>query len=447
MPNALNNSESTFSPKEALVIIGLLLIGMYTALAVPVGGFYLPFIIILLVTGYLILFRFGALTGTDLLFLIGSFGILVANSLISAAGLDYITDKYKAIFQIMCGLGVGVFTVHLVRAAKVGDLLKLLLGASGAVLILAVFERLDVTRELSNTWRELAYTGVYTNAYDNEVRDMEMAGYIRPKVFTAEPAFVANFLFVALSGATLIAKRILTGFIAIAMAILGFLLIGSPITILAAFAATSITLIRFVRHAHWIGLAVAIVLFALVSAPLPTSITNKFERMHERFEPVLSGKFSHITEGSLRSRLYVPFWIAAPTALEANPWFGVGVGGKEYLSRQIIPGFSSKGAEIGSHEQTLGTNALGNMIATLGLLGLALFAGAFFLYLNGTFPTHSFLFLLPVVLLLFCRGAYETQAFWYSVFFLLALDQRITGQPPAPTTMPAGDQPKLLKIQ
>lgn len=447
MDQASATSQPTISSKESIILIGIMLFGMYTALALPLGNLYLPFIILLAVTAYLVLFRFHLLRSTDALFLAAGFVILTLNSLLSPAGLDFLVDKYKAIFQIMCGLILGVFMARIVPSVNLQSLSKLLLGSCGLIIVLAILERAGVTREISNAWREMVYTGTYTNAYVNDTRDLRMTGFIRPKVFTAEPAFVANYLFVTLSATALITRRLATAVATVLMGMAGFLLVGSPICILACLSAGVVTVLRFSRYAHWMVIGGALSLFILLTTPLPDGLTDKFERVQERFAPLIDGNFDHITEGSLRSRIYVPFWLAAPTAIKENPFFGVGVGGKEYLSKRIIPGFSSKGQEIGSHEQTLGTNALGNMIATLGILGFTMLGAALFFYMQHNYTAQSYIFLIPAGLLLFCRGAYETQAFWLSIFLMLAIDQQVNAKAKETETETVDTKSKQLLAQ
>lgn len=430
---------------EATVLIGILLFGLYTAIALPLGSLYLPYVIMLAVTGYLVALRSWLLTGVDLLLLISVLLVLCLNSILSAAGIDFIVDKYKALIQIMSGLTLGVFMTHLTPCLPKGRMAKMLIGVSVLILALAGLERAGVTRELSDSFREVAYQGIYTNAYDNNDRDLEMAGFVRPKVFTSEPAFVANFLFLSLSGFALMTPRLWSAILALGMALIGFYLIASPIMLACALSVLIITTFRFSSRFPALVLGALVGFIVLLNAPLPDPISNGFERVGKRFEPILKGDFQHVSEGSLRSRLYVPFWVATPTAFDLNPIFGVGIGGKEYLSRIIRPGFTAGEDEVGRYEQTLGTNALGNMLTTLGVAGFLTISFLLLAYLHHRYPRISYLFLVPTFILMFCRGAYETQAFWMSIFLLMSIDQRFNARvEPAALTAPVGVSSKLI---
>ncbi|MGF1450465.1 MAG: hypothetical protein ACFB21_00145, partial [Opitutales bacterium] len=402
---------------ESGALIAVVLAGIYTALPLRLGGAgYVPFVLLLAASGWLLVFHWKLLTTRDVAFVLGGAVVLILNVLFS--GFFSLVDQVKALMQIGAGLVLAVYLPHLGRALGPSGLRKALAIAAGTVVTLALLERIGLIRGLSDAWREFAYQGVFTKAYDNNARDLAMVGFIRPKAFTAEPAFLAGFLFLCFNSLALLVRRLPSALGLLAVALLSFPLVGSPIVALGALTTLVILAIRFRQKIHLFVAIAALAVLAMLVSPAGEKAMAFAGDTIDRFDELAAGKTRQIEDASVRSRVYVPFFVAVPTAFERNPFWGAGIGGKERLSRWVNPGFQI-GSGPGAAEQTLGTNALGNMLATLGIVGFLMLAALFAWYWGGAMGAAAWLPLIPVIAFLFTRGAYETQSFWAAVFLLM----------------------------
>src|SRR5690606_34335839 len=126
-----------------------------------------------------------------------------------------------------------------------------------------------------------------------------------------------------------------------------------------------------------------------------------------RFSGLVQGDARLLQDDSVRSRVYVPFAIGVPAALKHNAFWGVGIGGKERLSQMLDPNYSHYSEGIGSTENTIGTNSLCSMLATLGLVGTLILFGLVAWYWSPIGAGPLCLALFSVFFFLFTRGAYE----------------------------------------
>lgn len=403
--------------KEASVLLILALAGSLTAVPVPLGVTYIPYAVLFTLSGYLFAFHWRLLTLRDLIFLVGVYVVLSANILFS--GIEGFEHQLKALLQLMAGFGFAVFVPNILAATGRDRFRTILASTVAIVLVLAALERSGLIREISDSWRHWIFGMVaYTDPYASDARDLAMVGFIRPKVFGPEPAHLAGFLFVCMV-VTSFVMRTARGMLALfACNVIAWLLIGSPVLLLSLIALCIVSVYRFGSFLIYL---LPLVLFACAALLLvqPSKLGTVTEGVQARFEGLFSGDERGIRDDSVRSRLYVPFAVSIPNSIAHNPLWGVGIGGKEKLSRMIDPNYSRYSESIGSTEQTLGTNSLGSMISTLGILGFFFTIGLVLWYWAPIGFNSLAIASLSVGLFFFTRGAYETQSFWFAIFLIL----------------------------
>lgn len=404
--------------KEATFITVLALIGVLTAMPLALGGgLYIPFFVLFVITAYLMVFHWRQLSNRDLIFLSCCFGLLVVNLLFS--GIDGFIDQMKALLQLMAAFCLAVFVPKIFSALGRKRLHAILVWAVSIVVMLTIFERLGVTKEISDSWRQFAFQGTgFTDPYASDARDLAMVGYIRPKVFAPEPAFLAGFLFLCFACLSLITRDARTTVFVLGANVLCWFLIGSPVLLLSLAAVTLTLLYRF-RSQLIYALPVLLLGALILLIRPPEAVSSGLNSIEARFSWIVSGDERFLKDDSVRSRVYVPFAIGVPAALDHNAFWGVGIGGKERLSQMVDPNYSHYSTGIGSTENTLGTNSLGSMLATLGIIGTVILIALVIWYWSPVGAAPLLLGLLSVFLFLFTQGAYETQSFWFGVFLIV----------------------------
>lgn len=404
---------------EATILTVIALIGSLTAIPLPLGdSVYVPFIVLFGLTGYLCLLHWRELTARDLVFLSGCFILLTANILFS--NIQGFQHQMKALLQLIAAFGFAVFIPKLCLGMGIERMRTVFAWTLCLILLLAFAERLGgPVRELSDSWRHFIFENSgYTDPYTSDLRDLDMVGFIRPKVFSAEPAHLSGFIFLCITCLSLLIKRRSRLLILVIANILAWILIGSPILILSMITLSGIILYKC--RGYFIYFTPVILLLALaITLNPPTAFKKAYQQIETRFSGILKGEAGNIEDDSIRSRLYIPFAISIPNAISYNPIWGVGIGGKEKLSEMIDPNYSRYSEGIGSTEQTLGTNALGSMLSTLGIVGFMGLLGLIVWYWAHVGAEALLISMGAIFLLLFSRGAYETQSFWLAVFLII----------------------------
>ena len=198
------------------------------------------------------------------------------------------------------------------------------------ILVLACLEAYTPFAQVSNAAREVLYAADGQFLYSSDERDMFLHGTVRPKVFTQEPSHPAKYLAVGIAAWFLVSARRYKGLIATGLFMLSAFvlrspsLIAGPIFVLyfsalgadgehdlrkgtARMAALAACAIAFFTLPQWVGM----------------------------FPGERSIEIAQELDASSIIRLLGPLEIATDI-LKEQPFFGVGIGGKEYAWETML---------------------------------------------------------------------------------------------------------------
>lgn len=300
-----------------------------------------------------------------------------------------------------------------------------------------VLELFTPFRAVSDTFRAY-FLGV--NPRSSDLRELHMAGGLRPKLFTSETSHLAKW-FVLVTVCWFALSRTPKRYaIMLAVAIAGALLIRSPIT-LGTFVGAGIVALYVDREGGLTGMLrrgdarrMAVTLLLGIGAVLLLAATVLTVLRGRALAAVSGQDFSTLI------RLVAPIFIA-DRALSEYPLFGVGLSGNELLLPQITDAFVSLGiplSSFASEENMINkiTNAFWLHWIYLGLAGGVLQLMAYRAGLRMLGVRHiAFVALLAVMFGNF-QGAYHGIRIWSTIFLTLVvatfLRSDATGTAPGP---------------
>jgi hypothetical protein len=275
-----------------------------------------------------------ALLGIILLFLL---------SILCAGDFRFLLERFKGLIQITYALlaSYGVF-LTILRYDR-GKLAPLFLGFCIVILIGCALENYGGFRAVSDAARQKLYA---TNLYESDMRDQELYGGIRPKLFTSEPSAV-TFGFTLYGFAWFVLSRWrwkLAGYLALLAA--GFVLMRGP-TLLLAFILV-IPYEVFLAAREWrdgqmhysvnrlaitLGLSVVLLAaFGVIGATLYA----------ERIRTITEG-----TDPSFFYRIIGPAYVAF-AVMAKHPLAGAGLTGEEFIENLVIQVYATAPSALAS---------------------------------------------------------------------------------------------------
>ena len=345
--------------------------------------------------------------------------LLIAIALISVVfgyGESYMGDRFKSWILF-------VYTISMAYA------MRLELGRANnrdiswftgwllfGILAAAIFEVLGPLQPLSDAFRAWNSPRIYT-AND---RDLILAGFLRPKVFTQEPSYaaiaVAVFSFAWYNSTTNRHKHFWIGL----TTSIAIFLFRSPTSLIAIAPIALLFLNRVFKKQG--GRQRALIIFFALFVFLVLSTVGYFVIIS--FLDARSNAGGSFGDQSLKVRLISPPRIAARIIGEA-PFLGAGIGGREAILPQILVVFSEMGIETSflsaSIEDSI-PNAFWEHWIYFGGIG-GVIGGAvilfFFRQLAGSLGFVSILFLF---LLFNSMGAYSAPRIWsFSILAVISI--------------------------
>lgn len=345
------------------------LLGLY--LAVPLvlpGGIEFPMAATLITVPLLLVLNAPRARLSHVVWLGGLAGVAALTLLLAPQPGAFLAPRLRGlvlwVYSLVCAYAL---ILELQRWPR-EQLARLMLGATLAVLAGCVLEIVGLLRPLSDGFRNLAFPA---GAVTFRARDLEIAGFERPSLFTSEPSDVAKFLLLSSSAYVALSTsrwRHLTG---LGLCLAATALTRSPIAVLLI--PLQALLLAFGRP--------LIAGPRLVSRPITTVVLLVTGVLAAAFVAVLlAGRIQQALEGrdsSSTIRLVVPVVIAWET-LNASPWWGAGISGTESIEDSIVLGFEVAGiASLADPEAMDSEASLANLInnafwlhwINLGLLG------------------------------------------------------------------------------
>ena len=407
-----NPAEVTQSA-QWLRAVFLLLIAVCTYAHVPLvsgGRLLVPSFPTVALTPILFLAVRRDLTLADVMFgLKVAFVLLLSIAL--SPGYAHIEEKLLAMIQFLMAIGVAVLIVRLMQQLSPTSLERGLLILWCLILVGSILEVLDVIRAPSDAFRAWAYQELY-GIYDADLRDVNLVGWLRPKLFSEEPSHVTKF-FIASVNAWLLVRVTWRKAVVVAGATVAMLVImGSPMLLVSAAITLAILALnqRQRLSSRVVTLAVVLLVGACIGAyfagsTYSTAVT-RVERVAESSSGArrVAGLAAMIGEWSF---LTWSLW----THVLRSPLFGAGVGGKEVIADE-------RNMSANSSTMVVGNNALAAIGIFLGVVGGGLFIYLVLMQIRQTGVRR--IGLMAVILVLFSQlmGGIDTFRYWGFVSLL-----------------------------
>ena len=343
-----------------------------------------------------------SVTTADVVFLL-KIGFLLLLSIALSPGYVYVTEKFFALIQFSFALTVAVMIVRLMLQIRGKLLERTLLVLWCLILVGAVLEVMGVTRDASDAFREMAYGGTYT-LYDADLRDMDLVGWLRPKLFSTEPSHVTK-IFIAATNAWLLVRVSWAKIAVVTAATLAMLLImGSPMLIISA----AITLAIVVWDSQTnLRTRVTMLIAALLIGGLFAAFYGEstISNVVSRVENVTEASSDPNRGPSSEERRMIYPYVTLVDTLVHSPLFGTGVGGKE-----VIVEFTT--LKVARAQTALGNNSLAEIGIFLGVGGGAAFIYLVLMHAGQTGVRRVGLMVIVVALFSQLMGGIDSFRYW-----------------------------------
>lgn len=418
------------SPVGAALVF-LYLVGIYTHVTVfvapgipwPAAAAGLAGILLFIKNAYRIHIRHVA--PIFLFVLIGLFSMLFAPDSISLLG-----ERAQSLLLLTYSLVVGYgLYLELVQWRR-GKVARLFFVVSTLILIGCALENFTAFGAISDSFRGAVFPEEFL--YVANLRDQSLFGMVRPKLFTAEPSFVAIFfvfsitIWLVLSASPL---RFVSYFLFLAV---GLFLIRSPVLLIGAVTGGAACFAPASSGPRAVG-AASLNKIVLVGLALGVGAVFLYVALttvlSERLDVILSG-----SDDSFTIRVIAPIVIAWET-ITRYPFFGAGIGGREAILDIILQTYLPIVVRLDHiyYKLVYGiTSVFWLHWIFFGLVGgsLALLAIVKLMRCLGGGP----LMFPAIVILSFSHtmGAYVGPRFW-SIFFIVLAATYLARQPPTPT--------------
>lgn len=348
-----------------IVVFLFLLFNAYLEIPFVSAGIEVPAFLIVLSFPFLLIYARNLFSAEDLL-IIKFVTIITLLSVFFVPNVNDIGSRFKGFSQFSFSFIVACvfFKVGLVCGKY--NFSRLMFISVFLLFILTFMERFLGLDKVSDFFRNSVYVGSYM-AYDGDERDLNMVGYIRPKVFTSEPSLLALGFFVFSICAYFSSKDIRVRFLIILMSVLEFFMVGSPIILLIF---VVVFLMGALDRYGYLGVffvATFIFIFGL-SGFLSDGVFSRFNT--DELSVVYSGSDKQ-NEKSERLRMVYPY-VSAIDSIKENPFFGIGIGGKRSLA--IYSSFTTE------YDIAIGNNAFATIFAYYGVVGACLLFASYFLF-------------------------------------------------------------------
>lgn len=393
----------------------LIVVVCTTYLSIPLvsgGSLLVPSFPTVALTPLLLLAVWRNISTTDIVFMFKVAFILVVSIALSP-GYEHANQKFLGLIQCCMAIVVALSVVRLMQQLRYEVLDRSLLGLWLLVVIGSLLEVLGVLRDASDSFREWAYTGTYT-IYDAVDRDINMVGWLRPKLFSVEPSHVTKFFIAAINSWLLIKATWTKVWVTVGATLIMLIVMGSPMLLVSA--AITFAIVLWNRRAQ-LRTKVAMISAALIVALLFGAFYegSRYTIIADRLSSIGESTSSDGDElGSEEKRVVYPYVTLLDT-WSRWPLFGVGFSGKEVI-------FEHSAISFRDSDSAMGNNAFAETGTYLGLVG-----GLWFIYVmsRGIQQTGVYrLGLLAVIVALFSQlmGGIASFRYWgYIALFWGAL--------------------------
>lgn len=342
------------------------------------------------------------LTSADLVFVLKVAFVLLLSIAISP-GYAHVQEKLFSMIQFVMAVAVAIMIIKLMQQLPRASCERVLLVLWCLIVVGSILETFGIIRDASDSFRAWAYESTY-GLYDADLRDVNMVGWTRPKLFSEEPSHLTKFFIAAINAWLLIRVTAAKAVVAAIATLVMVVIMGSPMLLVSAVITVAILVWnqRARMGARLMSLIVVLMIGAVVGANLGdtafSNITTRITRIDD-----MSDESVERMSGDER-RVILPYSMLVETWL-GTPLFGVGIGGKEVLAQR-------SGTARSSSSMIKGNNALADIGIYLGIVG-----GTMFMVLLWRQARRSGVMrmgLLTVIFVLFSQlmGGIDTFRFW-----------------------------------
>jgi hypothetical protein len=287
-------------------------------------------------------------------------GVLLVASIALSPGHIYANEKILGLIQCFMAIAVALLVVRLMQQMRFEVLERTLCVIWLLVVIGSILEVVGILTAPSDAFRQWAYSGTYT-LYDAVSRDINMVGWLRPKVFSVEPSHVTKFFVAAINSWLLVRVTWNKVWVTLMATLLMLMIMGSPMLLISA--SITFAVVLWNRNTR-IGTKVGMLATALVVAVLFGTYYDgsRYSVIADRVLTIGDSTVSDADDlGSEEKRVVYPY-VALMDTWSRWPFFGVGIGGKEVV-------FENSEFSFRDPESALGNNVLAEMGIYLGMVG------------------------------------------------------------------------------
>jgi len=339
---------------------------------------------------------------SDVMFLLKiTFLLLVSIAL--SPGYSFVQEKLFAAIQFVMAVAAAVLIVKIMQALTRQTVERVLLVIWCAILVGCILEISGVTRAASDAFREWAYSSTY-GLYDADLRDVNMVGWLRPKLFSSEPSHVTKFFIASINAWLLIRVTIQKAIVAAGATVVMLVIMGSPMLLISGLISLAILMwdqraklsarIMIIAATVLVGIAVGAYVAQSTFSNVATRVSNVDETAAAPGNK-LSGD---------ERRIVLPYLTLIET-WKNLPLFGVGVGGKEVVAQRGSSNFQSS-------SYIKGNNALADVGIYLGIVGGAVFFALLVRQARRSGVERVFLWLVLFVCFSQLMGGIDTFRYW-----------------------------------
>lgn len=352
----------------------LFVVGIYLGFSPNVGGVVLPSVIVLVLFPFLVICSYKepwSVGRRDAVFIaIVVTGIFVM--MVMSPGREFLVQKSFGLIQFMVALASLVTFVSLSRKIPALTRDRMLFFLWTFILVGCFLEVTGVIKGLSDGFRNFLYSDASTMAYSNDIRDIGLVGFPRPKLFTAEPSYVAQMFTICINAWYLMRPTNRRFGSVVAATMIMYVFMASP----KLFVSLGLTIFIFATQMKGsefsvkraLQTALVVVLLLLVLTP----------QMYDVFYNNIYLALTNIDldlNSSLNVRVVFPF-VTAFDVLSQSPWIGAGIGGKEVIEEMMtLP------VEV---RRAIGGNGFARSLMFFGIVGTIFLFTSFILYLKKT---------------------------------------------------------------
>jgi hypothetical protein len=400
-----------------VLLVAVHLAGVYLAVPMNLGGVEVPMVTALATVPLLLIRNFPRIDRRRLLPLVGLLAVAGLTMLFAPRPAEFFADRLKGLLQFAFSLAAAGALALELSAWPRRHIARACLAGVVVILVGCVLENYAGLRVVSNAFREAVFPTAQLQFVE---RDIEVAGFERPRLFTAEPSDVAKFLVLLGFGWVALSRSAWRHAGGVLITLAGLWLVRSPIIVLLLPLQFALVVAgRPALPAPRI-LSPGVAAFVLGAGAL-VAMAGALPFLASRISLAVAG-------GDLSSviRLVTPVLIASQTLL-ASPLVGAGISGSEAIAGIVLQAWEATGmGQMALAALDSGTKDLANEITNsfwllwinFGLLGGILVIALLDRWFVAVGARHRWLAFFTVFVFAQTMGAMHGPYFWSYVAFV-----------------------------